>query len=122
MAPPVDICDRTFDYALRAINLYSHLQGGKDRAGWVLGDQYLRAATSIGANVEEAQAAESRPDFAHKMNIAQKEARESRYWLRLMLRSNRIPAAKLDPLLRETTELLAILTSIVTNTKRGKRP
>jgi four helix bundle protein len=122
MARNVDICDRTFDYALRAINLYSHLQNAKDRAGWVLGDQYLRAATSIGANVEEAQAAESRADFIHKMNIAQKEARESHYWLRLLLRSNRIPANQLQPLLDETNEILAILTSIVTNTKRRRRP
>jgi four helix bundle protein len=57
----------------------------------VIGRQYLRSATSIGANVEEAQAAESRPDFIHKMGIAQKEARESLYWLRLLRASGIVP-------------------------------
>ena len=85
---PQDICDRTFDYALRAIALFNHLQQGENRAGRVIGNQYLRAATSIGANLEEAQASESRADFSHKCAIGLKEARESLYWLRLLHRGN----------------------------------
>jgi four helix bundle protein len=85
---PRDIRERTFQYALRAITLYRTLQEGKDSAGWILGKQYLRCATSIGANIEEAQSGESRADFVHKYAIAQKEARESLYWLRLMTDSN----------------------------------
>jgi len=74
---PKEIRARTFAYALRAVRLYQYLQGKKDGAGWILGKQYLRASTSIGANVAEAQAGESRADFIHKLAIAQKEARES---------------------------------------------
>ena len=64
-----DIRTRSLQYALRAVKLYQHLQKQKDGAGWILGKQYLRAATSIGANVEEAQAGENRSDFIHKLGI-----------------------------------------------------
>ena len=60
---PRDIQKRVFDYSLRAIKLYQNLQGGKDGAGWIIGKQYLRSATSVGANMEEAQSGESRKDF-----------------------------------------------------------
>jgi four helix bundle protein len=116
-----DIRKRSYGYSLRAIKLYQALQQGKDGAGWVLGKQYLRAATSIGANVEEAQGAESRPDFIHKYGIAQKEARESLYWLRLLAESGIVPAQRLKPLMKETEELYAVITGIILNAKgRGK--
>ncbi len=115
---PPDIRTRSFAYALRAVRLYQYLQKQKDGAGWVLGRQYLRAATSIGANLEEARAGESRSDFIHKLGIAQKEARESLFWLRLMLESGLVRRARLTPLLRETEELIAVITSIIVNTKR----
>src|SRR5713101_1729626 len=72
-----DIRDRSLAYALRAVKLYQHLQKQKDGAAWIIGKQYLRAASSVGANVAEAQAGETRADFVHKLGIAQKEARES---------------------------------------------
>src|SRR5271166_814838 len=75
---PWDTRKRPVAYAPRAIKLYRFLQTQKDGAGWILAKQYLRCATSIGANIEEAQAGESRSDFIHKLGIAQKEARESR--------------------------------------------
>lgn len=115
-----DIRMRLFAYALRAVKLYQHLQGKKDGAGWVLGKQYLRAATSIGANIEEAQAAESRPDFVHKLGIAQKEARESLFWLRLLAESEIVAREHLIHLTRETEELLAVITSIIVSTKRKR--
>ncbi len=115
---PPDIRERSFKYALRAIKLYQHLQAQKDGAGWILGEQYLRAACSIGANIEEAQASESRADFAHKLGIAQKEAREALFWLRLVSESEIITEAKLRDLKDETDELISILTSIVIKTKR----
>jgi len=102
-----DIRRRSHQYSLRAIKLYQALQQAKDGAGWVLGKQYLRAATSIGANVEEAQAGESRADFIHKYGIAQKEARESLYWLRLLAESGIVPLLRLRPLMKETEELYA---------------
>ena len=117
---PPDIRARSFKYALRAIRLYQYLQKEKDGAGWVLGKQYLRAACSVGANIEEAQAGESRADFVHKLGIAQKEARESLFWLRLLSESEIVPHAKLTPLIRESGELVSVLTSIVVNAKRKR--
>jgi four helix bundle protein len=115
---PEDIRERTFDYALRAVRLYRALQERDDRSGWILGQQYLRSATSIGANIEEAQSAESRADFIHKYSIAQKEARESLYWLRLIDRSATVKAASLVALLKETDELVAVITAIIVSAKQ----
>ena len=117
---PPDIRTRSFQYGLRAVRLYQFLQKGKDGAGWILGNQYLRAASSVGANIEEAQASESRADFIHKLGIAQKEARESFFWLRLLAESEIVPKAKLKSLMQETEELISVLTSIVVNTKRKR--
>jgi len=115
---PPDIRKRAYGYSLRAIRLYHALQECKDGAGWVLGKQYLRAATSIGANIEEAQAAESRLDFVHKYGIAQKEARESLYWLKLLAESGIIALPRLRPLMKETEELFAVITGIILSAKR----
>ncbi len=114
---PADIRKRSYRYSLRAIKLYQALQQARDGAGWVLGKQYLRAATSIGANVEEAQAGETRADFIHKYGIAQKEARESLYWLGLLTESEIIPLRRLRPLMKETEELYAVITAIIRNAK-----
>ncbi|PYU91085.1 MAG: four helix bundle protein [Acidobacteria bacterium] len=119
--PPKDIRKRSFQYALRAIRLYQFLQKGKDGAGWILGKQYLRAATSIGANIEEAQSGETKADFIHKYGIAQKEAKESYYWLRLMAESEVVPAKRLSPLMRETEEVYAVITAIIVNAKQGRQ-
>lgn len=86
-----DIRERVFQYSLRAIKLYRCLQEGRDGAGWVMGKKYLRAATSIGANLEEGLHGESRADFIHKYGLARKEARESLYWLRLLAESGTLP-------------------------------
>jgi len=118
---PREILARSFSYALRAIRLYQYLQRRKDGAGWVVGKQYLRAATSIGANIEEAQAGESRSDFIHKLGIAQKEARESRYWLHLLAESGIVGRQKLEPLRRETEELIGVITAIIVSTKSRDR-
>ena len=114
---PQDIRKRVYQYALRAIRLHQYLQKQSDSASWIIGKQYLRAATSIGANIEEAQASESRADFAHKVGIAQKEARESLFWLRLLMDSRIISNSRLKPLTKETEELIAVITAIVVNTK-----
>ena len=74
-----DIRARSFKFSFRAVKLSQFLQKQKDGAGWILGKEFLRAACSVGANIKEAQSAESRPDFIHKLGIAQKEARESLY-------------------------------------------
>ena len=119
--PPSDIRVRSFRYAVRAVNLYRYLQNRKDGTGWVIGKQYLRSATSIGANLQEAKSAESRSDFIHKHGIAQKEARESLYWLQLMAEAGVVSRARLGPLIRETEELVSIITAIIVNSKKRKQ-
>ncbi|HXB39083.1 MAG TPA: four helix bundle protein [Bacteroidia bacterium] len=74
----------TFDFSLQIINLYKILIEQKE---YVISKQLLRSATSIGANVEEANAAQTKKDFTMKMSIASKESREARYWLRLLEKS-----------------------------------
>jgi len=118
---PRDIRNRSLQYSLRAIKLYQALQEAKDGAGWILGKQYLRAATSIGANIEEAQAGESRGDFIHKYGIAQKETRESLYWLRLMALSEIVAFERLRSLMDETEELYAVITAIIRSAKNGSK-
>lgn len=118
---PPDIRDRSYKYALRAIALYQYLEGQRDGAGWIIGKQYLRAATSVGANIEEAQGSESRADFIHKLGIAQKESRESLFWLRLLADSGLVPPSRLRPLIRETQELVAVITAIVVRAKQRQK-
>ena len=118
---PQNIQERSLEYALRAIRLFRHLNERKDAVAWVIGKQYLRAATSIGANLAEAQSGETRADFIHKCGIAQKEARESRFWLLLMLKSRLISVGKLELLMQETDEIIAILTSILVNAKKNAK-
>lgn len=78
-----DICDRTFEFAVGIVRFCNSLvkEGANCR---VLSNQLLRSATSIGANMEEAQASPTKPDFTHKVSISCKEARETLYWLRLI--------------------------------------
>ena len=95
------------------------MQEGQDGAGLVLGKQYLRSATAIGANIEEAQSGQSRADFIHKFSISQKEARESLYWLRLMAKSEIVAPERIDSLIQETEEIIAIITTIIRRTKQN---
>jgi len=119
--PSVKIRERAFAFSLRAVQLFQHLQKQKDGAGWVIGKQFLRSACSVGANVEEAQSAESRADFTHKLGIAQKEAREALYRLRLLRESQIVTKTNLDPLLKETDILIRVLGSIILTTKNGRK-
>lgn len=114
----VDIRTRTFKYSLRAIKLYRYLQGQKDGVGWVLGKQFLRSATSIGANLQEAKSAESSADFVHKYGLAQKEARESLYWLELLAESAVVPRPRVIALIDETDEILSVITTTIIKLKR----
>ena len=118
--PPTDIRKRSFQYALRALKLHRYLAGQKDGSAWLLAKQYVRAATSIGATLQEALSGESRADFIHKYGVAQKEARESLYWLELMAEGGLVPRSRLDPLIQETNELVAIITAIIVKSKRSR--
>jgi four helix bundle protein len=80
----VDIRERTFVFAVRIVNLCRYLEKSSDVARSVI-NQLLDAGMSVGANLEEAQAGQTKPDFIHKNTISLKEARESNFWLRLIL-------------------------------------
>lgn len=114
-----DIQERAFSFACRIVNLYRFLAKQKG-AGEVLARQILRSGTSIGANLEEATAGQSRADFISKCNIALKEARETHYWLRLFTKTKVVSAERLNGLLTESNELVAILTTIVKNTRTSE--
>ena len=114
-----DIRERSFAYALQSIKLFQTLKHQRNEAYTILIKQYLRAATSVGANLEEAYAAESKRDFLHKCRISLKEIRECRYWLRLISESGIAVNIQLAELLAETRELIAILTTIVKKTAKG---
>jgi four helix bundle protein len=111
-----DICDRTRKFALMIIKLYQLFV--TNNVGRVIGKQLLRAGTSIGANVEEAQAGQSIADFISKMNIALKEARETRYWLKLSQEAELFPSGYLDEALSEVEEIIRILFSIIQRAKK----
>jgi four helix bundle protein len=107
-----NIRERSFEFACRIVKLYQHLEQSGSGAA-VLAKQLLRAGTAIGANLEEADAGQSKPDFIAKCAIALKEARETHYWLRLLAACEVIPSQRLAPLTDEANELVAILTTIV---------
>jgi four helix bundle protein len=104
--------EKSFSFALDVIQLYQRL---KRKNEFVLSKQLLRSATSIGANVEEALAGQSRRDFLSKMSIASKEARETCYWLQLMTAS-KFEGENYAPLLTKAQELKRMLTSVVKTT------
>jgi four helix bundle protein len=103
------IVTKTFDFALSIVNLFVQL---KKENEFIISKQILRSATSIGANVEEAIAAQSRKDFIHKMSIASKEARETKYWLRLLDKSN-LTTISMSNYLIEIEHILNIITKII---------
>ncbi len=111
------IDERTFDFALRVVDAYRFLLRKKE---FVLSKQFLRSGTSIGANVVESQAAQSRNDFLSKMSIASKEARETAYWIRLLKRSGYFEGyEKVDILEKDISSIMRILTSIVKTTREN---
>ena len=107
-----DLAERTFAFATQIVTLCRSLDR-REAAGRVLVSQLLRSGTSVGANVEEAQASQSRADFLSKSSIARKEARETHYRLRLMSATSIVPEAEARGLLDECNQLIAILTTIV---------
>lgn len=103
------ILKKTFDFSLSIIKLYTNLISEKE---FIISKQLLRSATSIGAYVEESIAAQSRKDFISKMSIASKEARESKYWLRLLSESD-ITNIDVTEYLKEMDHIINIITKIV---------
>ena len=105
---------KSFDFAVRTVNLYKHLTDNKKE--FVLSKQLLRSGTSIGANVTEAQKGQSKADVNAKMNIALKEANESEYWIRLLYRTEYLTKEEFNSIEKDIKEITAILVSICKKT------
>ena len=106
--------NKSFDSAIRIVRLYKHLSKDKETA--VLAKQLLRCGTSIGANVSEAQKAQSRADFHSKMTIALKEANETYYWLRLLHKTDFLSDKEFQSIEPDIKDIIAILTPICRKT------
>lgn len=119
--------EKSFAFAVDIVKTSRRLQ--LDQREWVLSKQLIRSGTSIGANIEEAIAAQSKKDFLSKMSIALKEARETHYWIRLIAESGLANSPELTTLLKQCRELMNLLSSITLTTrhnlqsnKRGSSP
>ena len=109
------VLDKSFDFAVRIVNLYKHLRYTIDER--VLSTQVLKSGTSIGANIREALRSSSRKDFVAKMNISLKEAYETEYWLELLYRTEYISKKEYDSIFPQCRELTNILSQIILTTK-----
>jgi four helix bundle protein len=110
------IVELSFQFALEVIAYCDLLEGDRK---YVLANQLLRSGTSIGANIREAQNAESRQDFIHKFKVAAKEAEETEYWFLLFKFSDGYPAC--DALINKLTEIKKILNAIISTTKKNRQ-
>ena len=109
------IVEKSFQFALRIVKLYSLLKEKKVERDLAL--QLLRSGTSVGANIEEAIGGSSKRDFIHKLEIAYKESRETRYWLRLLKESNLLEKKLAESFISDCEELIKILTAILNASK-----
>ncbi len=114
------ILDKSFEFAIRVVKLYKYLCD--DKKEYILSKQLLRAGTSIGANINEAQAGQSKADFIAKMAIASKEARESKYWIDLLIKTDYLDINEnhVKSLLNDIEEIIKLLTSIVKTSMENK--
>ncbi|MDP3464145.1 MAG: four helix bundle protein [Sulfuricurvum sp.] len=115
------ILDKSFAFAVKVVKLYKHLCD--DKKEYVLSKQLLRSGTSIGANINEAQAAQSTNDFIAKLSIASKEARESQYWIKLLIETDYLSLSNgnTQVLQNEINEIVKLLTSIIKTTQERNK-
>lgn len=116
-----NVQDKAFDFAVRVVRLYQYLV--KEHKEFVLSKQLVRCGTSIGANINEAQAGQSKADFIAKMSIASKESREAKYWLELLCITGYLDNTQphVTSLLNQNEELIKILTSIVKTSQANSK-
>lgn len=114
------ILDKSFTFAVRTVKLYKYLCDEKKE--YLLSKQLLRSGTSMGANVNEAQAGESKADFISKMAIASKEARETKYWIDLLIKTDYLDTneSHVQSLQQDVEEIIKLLTSIVKSSQDNK--
>lgn len=110
------IVEKSKRFAIRIIRLYWHLC--KTKKEFVLPKQLLRCGTSIGANVREAQRAQSKKDFIAKMYIALKEAEETEYWLELFVETEYLTQEEFDSIYRDAAEVLSLLIAIIKSAQK----
>jgi len=113
------VLGKSFDFAVRIVKLYKYLC--EDKREYVLFKQLLRSGTSVGANINEAQAGQSKKDFVSKMSIASKEARESKYWIQLLVETEYLDKNDkyTKSLINDIEEIVKLLTSIVKSSKEN---
>jgi four helix bundle protein len=104
---------KSFEFALRIINLYKEL---KDEKEFIISKQLLKSGTSIGANIQEALCGQSSKDFIGKLSISLKEAKETKYWL-LLLKESKLTQLNVETYLNDLEELLKLLSSIIITSK-----
>ena len=108
---------KSFNFAVRIVNLCQYLEGSK--RAYTLTKQLLRSGTSIGANIAEAQQAQSRADFIAKLSISLKEACETDYWLRLLHATHKLSDEEFSSIVQDCRELEKMLTAIIKSSKQG---
>lgn len=113
-----DIRARAFDFAVRVVKLCQDLEK-RGMAGKLIGRQLLRSGTSVGANLEESKGSQSPADYAAKVHISLKEARETAYWLKLLVASDILASRLIEPLQSEADQIISILVTIL---KKAKSP
>ena len=109
------LLDKSFAFAVRIVNLYKHLCDTKKE--FVLSKQLLRSGTSIGANINESQDAQSTNDFISKLSISLKEARETKYWIELLQETDYLTEKEANNILEDIIEIIKLLVSIIKTTK-----
>ena len=114
----ITIQERTENFAIRVIKAYCELTKRPfDDAGKVLSKQFLRSGTSIGANCSEAKYAQSNKDFINKYSIALKEANETLYWIRIMIKSELVSKSRFQKMIEENERIIKILTASINKLK-----
>ena len=115
------IVEKTFVFAVRIIKLYKYLTTRDTNKEFIISKQLLRSGTSIGANIEEAVGGASTADFVNKLSIAYKEARETKYWLRLLLEAEYISESEAKSILTDIEDICNILAKIQITTKNNQQ-
>ena len=119
MSEPLDIKERTFEFALLIVEL-SRFMDELPGTSQHLAAPLLRSGVAVGASVEEAHSGLSKPDFIARMSTAEKEARETNYWLRLLAASGLVDSSRLAVIIDESQQLIAILTTIVKRSREHR--
>ena len=112
------VADKSLDFAVRIVNLYKVLT--KNHKEFVMSKQLLRSGTAVGALIREAEHAESKADFIHKMSISLKEANESLYWLILLQKTEYLSGIEFESIHNDCEQIVRMLASIVKSSKNNK--